>query len=238
VNRSNLNTANINGAVLDPVQRGFVALVAAAIIDINRRALVRGPLTSNPTASTTLIGRALRRAVELVTPTADVDAVGRGFVFGEVNTTARATITAVGTAQPPGFGFLKANVTPRASIALVPRKLRKLFVTSTPRAQIAITGNLSYTIHPGEVDVLARAVVTATGERYAKANGSAAVIGRANIALTGKNYYSLILGSASVVGRAQVVIDFEVRKQIPYDEDAPDERTMLLPEQDRTMVVT
>lgn len=104
------------------------------------------------------------------------------------------------------------------------------------RAQAAIAGNIAprgYTNQP--VLVSASAIVWLAGRIHARAPGTYAP--EARITLASPKSYSRFHVAINATGRAYVQVSPEQRKQIPYDADAPEERTIFIPGVNRLMVV-
>ncbi len=108
-------------------------------------------------------------------------------------------------------------------------------VAAIARAVVSVTGT-SFPVNPVSVPVAAtaRAIVAATG--LVESHTPVAVSARADLTIT-ESSFSYVLGMAAVSAVADVGIDFETYKRLPFDENATEERTMLVPEQDRRMVV-
>lgn len=83
--------------------------------------------------------------------------------------------------------------------------------------------------------VRASAIVWLTGRTKARAPGT--VTPEARITLASPQSYVRFHVAINATGRAVVRISPESRKQIPYDADAPEERTIFIPGVNRLMVV-
>lgn len=146
--------------------------------------------------------------------------------------------------------------TPRESATIAPRAMVRGQVSSTPQAKVSMTG--LQRIHT-KLSIVARSVISITGAQYPRHYYSQAmsVLGTAIMRLTGRalirsplvssaqaritlaqpNSYQRYRGIMTLVARASITINPEVRKQIPYDADAPAERTIYLQPANRFMVV-
>lgn len=145
---------------------------------------------------------------------------------------------------------------PMASIGIAGRALARAMVVVQPAAQIVITGldrfygkvtatahavaSIISTVFPRRwvshpVTVTAKAMPVVTGKILSRAPVTTNAM--ASISMPGKMFYSIVHGVVTVQGRASITVDFSTYKQLPFDENAPDERTMLVSQDIRLMVV-
>lgn len=172
----------------------------------------------------------------------------------------RAIVTmvavAAGVAKYRVFFLAKLAASSTATIGYVQRVLARSVTAASAAATATIVRQNKYWARIGSI---ARSSAHAVGTVFVRHNISGAVnlsaaaviwansikIGRirvnpqaiADMAITGKNYYTRWLAQAGIIARAAPVIDFETRKQIPFDEYAPDIRTMRLAQDNRLMQV-
>lgn len=152
---------------------------------------------------------------------AQVAGVARASASQVSRTLARSLVTASAVATSvlanQNRYWARLGATARASIESVGTVYVRDYIQSAANLAVsAVIWAKSLTIGRGIVSETARAVAT----------------------ITGKHYYTRWLGQAAARAYAQAVINFETRKQIPYDENAPDIRTMPVPSDNRTMMVT
>lgn len=167
-----------------------------------------------------------------------------------VNAYARASIIGRALRRSP------VVTTPRESATIAPRAMVRGQVSSTPQAKVSMTGLQRIRT---KLSIAARAVISVTGAQYPRNYYSQAVqvLGSAILRLTGRslikapivstakaritlappNSYQRYRGVMTLVARASITINPDVRKQIPYDADAPAERTIYLQPDNRLMVV-
>lgn len=257
MNESTLNGATLNGAPADSVQRVALASVARAVGVAQYRVAARAAFSPTAAATATLAGRVLRPVSIQASAQADATVTYRPRKRGPVSLRNSAEIVArytvferVYARQPTAFSGTAQSLINSITVA-------RGIVGPTAQARIGVTGFVVpreeirtpiWGVGTGAVAANARierrvplamtsrALIAARQSSPNKYNVPVSVTSRALIvALQSSRMY--IEGSASAVAAAAVSIDPTVFTSLPYDENAPDERTMLLSADGRELMV-
>lgn len=215
MNREDINAATINTDIQDVIQRAIVYMVSLAAVALGGLVLRRSPIGSTPAATTTIAPHTNVRAAILNATGSVVLVLGGMYkAFVKVMASASSAVSVTGEIYPRAYREVVIQHTARAVAWTASHVDGRLMVSSQPRATATISPTyLMLVMSPLAAHALGSLSITPTIFRVV----------RTPIA---SNSYG------------HVTIDFETRKQIPYDEDAPDIRSMLVDEDIRIVVVS
>ena len=181
---------------------------------------------------------------------------------GALDAIQRSIILAQAVAQVSAYprvwarGLLNTPLVAQASSSFGGRMRARSALTVSPSASIS-TSLRNYTTSP--TALAAQASVFARGESYPRGYVSDALVwpvtslttfdgrmrGRSVLTVTPEasvyptpTSFRVARGQAAVTAVAEIWLAFEVNRRIPYDEDTVDERTMIVPPEDRTVIVS
>lgn len=180
----------------------------AAPLDPIQRAVVH----MYAVASAVVQSRKLALAKIISAPVATITLKGRAFIRGA------AAVEAIGSVVLIGYNRFYASIAAQARALVVAAG------TAYPKEYIyaPLTAYAKAVLWPDSV------VLRRQPQSY---------VGRATASISYASSFSKVLGRASVVAKALPHWDFSTYKRLPYDEDATDDRTMVVSADDRTMTV-
>ncbi len=245
-----LNGFLLNGVVFDPVVRTQVNSTAAAVCLSKPRVLVYARVQSAPAAQATgSLGRVLARLVVSSAAQAAVSGiVGRvharlavaltGSAQGEFTLSGvRAAVSVVAAAAiciaAGVFVRSKVNARAQALVNLVPRRLVRSVLTSSPNARTAVVATvLERTFHRAPLAAVMQAQVEVDFHVDVREPLSGRALATATVVAR-----SCIRAPVAATAQADITVDFDVIKRIPFDEPAPEERRFLVEQRPPTFYV-
>lgn len=251
MNSSSFNGATINGAFGDATVRSYVNLIATAFIVANARVLRKSIVNIEARADIgPVVGRAYMRSMEVVIAQAVINPGYRVYVkfnevcqaIADITITARnqvrnvATLSAAASITLTARNRARSVVTLQAYADIVARVLSRIrsAVSVTGQAQIENTATVKApTPVLSPVGVSARAQIQAAG--YVRRRD--AIDLEAN-ALVVARLSARIRGPVICYASANILAQFEVYRRLPFDRNAPDERTYVVPAIQTYYVVT
>lgn len=251
MNHSSINGATINGAFGDTTVRSYVNLIAAAFITVNPRVWRRDTVDIQASADIgPVVGRAYRRSVELVIAQAVIVPGYRLYVrFSEVcQAIADITLTARKHARNVATLTAVANIAikahKQARNALLVTGVADIYarVIGRVRSALVVTGeakiDASGRVKPrtkvaSPVGFFAQAQIDATG--YIQRRSALTVEAIAQI---DANLRARVRDLVICYALADILAQAEKYKRIPFDRNAPAERTYVIPAIQTYYVVT
>jgi len=238
MNSGALNAYALNGSVLDPVVRTRVDGFAYAVASTKPRVLAYERVAVLARAALdSVAAKVFTRTPVSVYAEATVSGVlGRVWAKLVASVTGSASINT-------SLYQIRCIVSPVVSavVSTLPKVFARNRVQSSALASVSVVGGTAYRAILSRV---ARAVVSATGKVYQRRylRSSVGAVSVANVVALSKTFARLVVFHSAPVlithvaraivrapthaeSKADVVVDFSVAKQIPWDEPAPDERT-------------
>ncbi len=216
MNSAALNSFAINGAPVDAVVRSAVLANVVAQITAHPRVWARGLLDQafEVAASTSFAGKVFRRSLVSVANEASLFFGIKNYTTQPTAYTVRADIVAGGEA--------------------VERELISNPLTWANSLLVTVSGS-----------VVARSPVSAAPQASIVANDSTRIAVYAPVAFgaqaavaVGGYSFANVRDTTNLVVRALVNVDPDIARQIPYDEDTVDERTIIVGREDRLLYVS
>lgn len=252
MNNGSLNTYVLNGEYISPLVRVRVEAHAYALIATRSRAMVYGQVSAAASAVVSgAVGRAIARS--------PVQTAAQALVGGPLyHVDGRLIVSTQGAAQVAYKLFpirMVVNATASAVATLGPRVLARTNVVS--QAVVQVTLGLYMVRARSPLTARAEAEIDAAGVIFPRRNitsptlvsGTAdltlvpRVLRRAPVTVRPDLITSGAVGRVGIrapsqaTGQANVVISFDVVKQIPWDESAPEERQFLINPEPKTFYV-
>lgn len=251
MNRGQLNGFALNGQVADPVVRVRVSAKGFAVGRAQGRVLAYAVVAAKARAQQSgAIGRVeANLSVEARARAAALGILGKVDIHGVLQATGRAIIKVT---LPPVYGRVRSK--PKAQIDVAAHAMVRSSLVSSGKAKASATARL---LRRGPVSAKPATSVHADGQIYIRrwlrspaiSNGVAFIVSNSRVearlasltqakAVAVVNAHAMRRSPIGAQGVAVIEIDFEIHKRLPFDEQAPEYRTFIVPAGQFSFTVT